>query len=188
MISPGFLVLRTLFWRSARGGAVHAPARGLLMRAILLACGLLGAAALCTLDGLQPDGSLAVPENTTAVNASAMENCASLVEIRFPSTLMSIGERAFAGCTSLVAVRFGANSSLAVIGDAAFAGCTSLASLALPHSLTSLGSEAMLGCTALTKVTFPRLWPEDGIGPNAFADCPALDSIDCITPEDDCAA
>ena len=46
-------------------------------------------------------------------------------EVKFPSTLVSIGAEAFLNCTSLTAVEFPA--SLSSIGNSAFAGCSQLA-------------------------------------------------------------
>jgi len=46
-------------------------------------------------------------------------------EVKFPSTLVSIGADAFLNCTSLTAVEFPA--SLSTIGNSAFAGCSQLA-------------------------------------------------------------
>ena len=68
-------------------------------------------------------------------------------------TVKTISDRAFSGNKTLVSVKL--PDTLTSIGGYAFSGCTSLSSIALPDSITTLYYAIFSGCTALTSINVP---------------------------------
>lgn len=118
----------------------------------------------------------------------------SIFEVKFPTTLKSIGNKAFYGCTNLHTVSF--TNGLESIGDQAFS-TTNLKTVTIPGSVKELGINVFnntalesvvieegvtylsdgifLSCTSLTTVDLPSSL--QSIGEEAFKRCTALKSI-----------
>ncbi len=136
---------------------------------------------------------LNVPEGVETVGDFACYTCESLVSVRLPRTLTSIGFAAFRRCAALSSVNI--PEGVTYIGGQAFYGCPSLESVSipdgvakiengtfeycerlkfahLPRGLTRIGENAFHGCRALSSVTIPASVEE--IGEDAFALCVSL--------------
>lgn len=75
-----------------------------------------------------------------------------LSSIKFPSTLISIGQHAFSGCSGITSITF--PSSLTSIEGGAFSGCSGLTSITIPCALTSIGRiNVFYNCSNLTSIT-----------------------------------
>ena len=96
---------------------------------------------------------LRLPASLTTIGIGAFAGCCSLIELTIPATVTTIGCCAFKDCRSLRELVL--PSLLERIGHGAFRGCASLTSLALPASLTSLGEYVFHGCSSLTEITVP---------------------------------
>lgn len=95
-------------------------------------------------------------ENSTLeiIDQFAFSKNGNLKEIKFPSSLKTIGSRAFQGCTRL-ASSFMLDSQLESIGDLAFQTNDKLSSLILPNGLKTIGYNAFSGCNGLEEIYIP---------------------------------
>lgn len=87
--------------------------------------------------------TVVIPEGVEAISNQAYEKLGSLSEVKFPSTLKTIGEKAFAG-TSLKSVELPQN--LESVGTQAFSFCRSLTSLDINEGLRVISQQAFEGC------------------------------------------
>ena len=95
--------------------------------------------------------ALRLPETLQSIGSGAFSDCTSLSDSIFmPKGLKRIADEAFAGCVCLPYIGF--NDSLTYIGDEAFSNCSSLASLQLPQSLEYIGYNAFNGCSAIAGI------------------------------------
>lgn len=81
-----------------------------------------------------------IKDGTTAIAASAFENCNSVETVHFPKSMKYISEEAFWGCDKLTAVDF--NEGLKEIGANAFYRCDSLTDVTIPKTVTKIGEDA----------------------------------------------
>ena len=131
----------------------------------------------------------------TSIGKESFHNCGSLVSIKIPTSVKSIGSLAFAG-SSLTSIRIPDSvtsisdsafysceslknieipDSVTTIGDYAFDNCRSLTSITIPDGVTSIGRSIFSGCSNLTNVVIPD--SVTSIGAWAFADCRSLTSV-----------
>lgn len=101
--------------------------------------------------------STAYPANTIPdfafVNTS-YNGKPSLISIKLPESLVSIGMYSFRLCTGLTSITI--PSSVTSINDGAFNLCYALKAATIPASMTSIGNFAFYGCTDLNKIyAFP---------------------------------
>lgn len=104
--------------------------------------------------------------NAVELEKSAFEACDKLVEIKFPESLLAIGDDCFKTCEALTTVDFG---KLKSIGNTAFVECNKLVlSKGLPDELEYIGSGAFKEDESIGEVKFgPQL---ETIDSDAFAD------------------
>lgn len=93
----------------------------------------------CTISGTE--------YNIEGIDANAFKNNTILKTVKFPASIVGIGESAFEGCTNLTAVGFLTTKPLQ-IGNYAFKGCTQLANIAIPSRTASIGTNAFLNCNS----------------------------------------
>lgn len=99
-----------------------------------------------------------------------MYNRSSLVEVKLPSTLKSIGNSAFYGCSALQSFDL---NGITTIGSNVFYGCHSLSYINL-SGVQSIGSSAFRKCSKLNNIDLSTVVY---IGSYAFSDCSSLESI-----------
>lgn len=104
------------------------------------------------------------------------ENLSSLVGIKIPASVTSIGKGAFYCNKKLKYVIFAKDSQLNSIGDSAFA-CTGIKDITLPSSLETIDEGVFWKCDELETVTFESESKLKTIGEYAFADCDSLSSF-----------
>ncbi len=97
----------------------------------------------------------------------------SLISIKLPLTLKTIGDFAFYHCYSLTNVTI--PDSVTEIGAYAFSGCSSLTSVTIPNSLTEIGFHTFSVCSRLTSITIPD--NVTSIGDSAFYNCSSLSAF-----------
>jgi len=83
--------------------------------------------------------------NGFSAHPQGLRNCSSLISIKIPNSITSIGFAAFAGCSSLTSITI--PNSVTYIGDDAFSGCSSLTSITIPSRVTYIGDGAFADCT-----------------------------------------
>lgn len=92
----------------------------------------------------------------SAIQASAFENCTTLLSATLPDFLVSIGNNAFYGCTNLNGLNIPSN--VTSIGANAFYNCTSISTIVLPDSISSLDSTAFTGCSNIKSVSLSAIF------------------------------
>jgi hypothetical protein len=120
-------------------------------------------------------------DNTYLANivpGSAFEGKQSLVSLKLPSSIVSIGNSALWGCSGLTS--FNIPTSVTSTGWRFCEGCTKLTSLTIPPSLKDLGYHAFSGCNSLTSVTIPST--VTSIGEAAFYECKNLTNVTILSP------
>jgi len=107
------------------------------------------------------------------IPANAFRNCEGLIEVVFPDSVATIGDRAFENCYALSNVSL--PKRLANINDRAFSYCRSLTSVTIPGGVDCIGTSAFKYCSGLTTVTMEE--GVTGIGEDAFYECRNLTSV-----------
>lgn len=97
----------------------------------------------------------------------------SLVDVRLPSSMTTIGNYAFAGCSGLLLSSM--NNDIASIGSYAFSNCYNLSLTSLPSGLNEIGDYAFYNCTSLSSLVFDST--PTTISQYAFNGCSNLTSI-----------
>lgn len=100
-----------------------------------------------------------------------MYNRSSLVEVKLPSTLKSIGNDAFYGCSALQTFDL---NGITTIGSSVFSNCRSLSYINLT-GVQSIGNSAFSGCSKLNNIDLSTV---SYIGSSAFSNCTSLEAID----------
>ncbi|MBQ3502839.1 MAG: leucine-rich repeat domain-containing protein, partial [Clostridia bacterium] len=100
-----------------------------------------------------------IPSTLTSVEITsgnilygAFKNCDSLISIKIPSNVTSIGDRAFHNCNSLISMEL--PRTVTSIGEEAFRYCDSLVSITIGNGVTSIGSDAFSNCNSLSRVNY----------------------------------
>ena len=114
-----------------------------------------------------------IPDSVISIGIYAFDNCICLTDIRIPNSVISIGKAAFSDCRSLTDIRI--PDSVTSIGSGAFNCCESLTSVRIPDSVTSIGSGAFSNCKSLTNINIPD--SVTSIGEDAFCYCTSLTNI-----------
>ena len=92
-------------------------------------------------------------------NLRKFRNCSSLVSVKIPSSVTSLGQFCFSGCSSLTSVTI--PSSVISIGMSCFSKCSSLPSVTIPSSVTSLGAFCFRNCSRLETMYFKGSTPRN---------------------------
>ena len=111
--------------------------------------------------------------SVTSIGISAFYQCYSLTNITIPEGVTSIGSQAFSDCRSLISIAV--PSSVTSIGNYAFQYCYSLTNITIPEGVTSIGSQAFYWCYSLTNITIPE--GVTSIGNDTFYWCYSLTNI-----------
>ena len=94
-------------------------------------------------DVYMPDDYKGCP--VTAIKVDSFKDNESLVSVRFPSALVSVGDYAFKGCYNLETADL--PETVTVLGASAFAGCSALKSFTIPAKVTKIPSRLAQGHT-----------------------------------------
>ena len=126
--------------------------------------------------------SIKLPYYLTSIGAYAFYNCNALSAVEIPSFVTYIGEKAFANCSSLSKVVI--NSKITYLNSSVFENCTSLTNVTLPNTLTNISSSAFKNCSSLRIISIPD--SVTSIDSNAFSGC--NENLCVIASEDSYAA
>lgn len=125
--------------------------------------------------------------NLKAIGYYSLQNCTSLAEITFPTSITKCDTGAFAGCTALktihvdsieqwLSIDFIVESGTPLYyGGTLYIDNNPLVELIVPNTITTIKQFAFYGCKSITKVVL-----HDGvtsIGSSAFSSCSSLTSI-----------
>ncbi|MDY4812594.1 MAG: leucine-rich repeat protein [Ruminococcus sp.] len=126
--------------------------------------------------------NIKLPYYLTSIGAYAFYNCNALSAVEIPSFVTYIGEKAFANCSSLSKVVI--NSKITYLNSSVFENCTSLTNVTLPNTLTNISSNAFKNCSSLRLISIPD--SVTSIDSNAFSGC--NENLCVIASEDSYAA
>lgn len=131
--------------------------------------------------------SVEIPTSVTGIGEYAFYNCANLIELRIPNSVVRIDDGALCSLNNLASftlespnssftyqngVLFNHDQTLLIV---AFPKCLSGSTYTIPNTVTSIGVLAFLGCENLANITIPS--SVISIGNGAFANCVSLVSI-----------
>lgn len=117
-----------------------------------------------------------VTGNINDIDLSAIKNLTSLIKLDLSeTTITSLPEQFMCNRTSLVEVKL--PSTLTTIGNSAFYGCSALQSFDL-NGITTIGSKVFSGCSSLSYINLTGV---QSIGNYAFSNCSKLNNIDLST-------
>ncbi len=108
---------------------------------------------------------LTFPERLTSIGKNAFYGT-GLTEVKFPSSIQSIGNSAFQDCRNLVTITFAESCDNLTLGTNVFVN-TAISSITLPNGLKKISSTTFGSCKNLTSVTIPASVTE--IGASAFS-------------------
>ena len=95
-----------------------------------------------------------LPQSLQSIGGNAFNGCRALCgSITLPETVETVGDYAFQNCRLLEEILF--SGSLARIGDSAFNGCSRLQSAYIPDSIEEIGRYAFSGCNSLAELSLP---------------------------------
>ena len=116
--------------------------------------------------------SIVIPEGVTHISDWAFSNCESLMSVKLPSTLKSIGMGAFmrSGIEEIILP-----DGLTEIGNEAFAECRYLEKVTLPAGIKALNEYVFRSCEALRSIIIPE--GVTHIDNGAFAYCYKLEEV-----------
>ena len=117
-------------------------------------------------------GSLTIPEGTSAIGSRAFYSNQRLTSITLPNTVYVLDSEAFASCPNLESVTLSDVSYK--LGSNIFAYCGKLETVVIPQSVKVVGSGMFQGCTSLKTITLPDV---STIPSNIFYNCRSLESI-----------
>lgn len=80
----------------------------------------------------------------TSIKNEAFRNNHTVVSVRFPAALVSVGVEAFKGCVNLVSVNL--PETVTTLGASAFVECESLDGIVVPPLVTSIPTRFVQGC------------------------------------------
>lgn len=117
-------------------------------------------------------GSLTIPEGTSAIGSRAFYSNQRLTSITLPNTVYVLDYEAFAHCPNLESVTLSDVSYK--LESNIFAYCTKLETVVIPQSVKALGTSMFQGCTSLKTITLPDV---STIPSYIFYNCRSLESI-----------
>ena len=95
-----------------------------------------------------------LPQSLQSIGNDAFNGCRVLCgSITLPETVETVGDYAFQNCPLLEEILF--SGSLARIGDYAFNGCSGLQYAYIPDSIEEIGRYAFSGCNSLAELSLP---------------------------------
>ena len=116
--------------------------------------------------------NVVLPRGLERIGARAFLQCADIVSVDIPDSVLDIQSLAFCECKSLkrVVLPFGIEK----IPEAVFA-CSGVASVDIPDGVVEIGENAFRDCKSLKSITIPDTVVK--IGSTAFEDCIALEKV-----------
>jgi hypothetical protein len=130
----------------------------------------------CSCAFLQSVG-FAPQSRMTTFGTEVFFDCANLVTMLIPPSLITLGKRSFVRCIRLSEFSFVTPSALASIPTEAFRGCGAIKKFVIPSSVTELCERCLRNCSRLTDVSFEQGSALTRVGILAFCGCRQLKSV-----------
>ena len=91
---------------------------------------------------------------TGLTELSGFSNCTSLLKIKLPNNISSIGQNAFYYCSSIIDITI--PEGISSIGQSAFSNCSSIIDMTIPEGISSIESYTFYNCSNLANITLPK--------------------------------
>ena len=115
--------------------------------------------------------------DVTEIPAEIFKDKPTLMKIKLPNGLKSIGDYAFSGCKVLTN-ELVIPETVETIGSYAFQNCVSIDNiLVIPASVKSIGNYAFSGCTQIDILDMSCATSLESINDHAFSGCTSLESV-----------
>ena len=116
--------------------------------------------------------------DVTEIPAEAFKNIVTLMSVKLPSGLQTIGDYAFTGCIVLSG-ELVLPEKLVKIGSYAFQNCSNLSdTLNIPANVTNINTYAFSGCINIKNLDMSKATKLYEIGNSAFSGCTSIESVD----------
>ena len=116
--------------------------------------------------------------DVTEIPAEAFKNIVTLMSVKLPSGLQTIGDYAFSGC-KVLSGELVLPEKLVKIGSYAFQNCSNLSNtLNIPANVTNINTYAFSGCINIKNIDMTDAIKLYEIGNNAFSGCTSIESVD----------
>lgn len=104
------------------------------------------------------EGNVTVPgdidgHTVTAIGNFAFEDCAEIISLTLPDSVVFIGDFAFSFCGAMAEISI--PDGVRSIGEMAFGSCSALKEIKLPESLETLGDGVFYNCNGLEEIHIP---------------------------------
>ena len=114
----------------------------------------------------------------TEIPAEAFKDITTLMSVKLPNVLQTIGDYAFSGC-KVLSGELVLPEKLVKIGNYAFQNCSCLSdTLRIPTNVTKIGYSAFSGCINYTTIDMTQASKLVEIGDNAFSGCSKVENVD----------
>lgn len=117
--------------------------------------------------------SIKFPDTLIEIGNEAFYSCSSLESINIPDSVKTIGSYAFYDCISLTSANI--SNNITEIPNYMFLNCKKITSINIPYGVTIIGESAFKSCTELKEIKISD--SVTNIGYNAFYDCKNLSEI-----------
>lgn len=118
-----------------------------------------------------------ISDGPNTIEDFAFNGCTTMLGIKIPSSVITVGRSAFEGNSYMQAITF--SEGLLHILDGAFANC-SIMNIQLPFTLTDIGDRAFYGYNGMGSIDIPPSVTTIGI--DAFAGGKGIQTIDVYKP------
>ena len=119
---------------------------------------------------------ISVSSNVSVLGRGSFEDCTSLREADFYyCSVRTLPDRCFKNCNSLLGLRM--PQYITSIGDACFQDCRSLLEVCVPNRVETIGNSAFRACRSLRAITLPATLRR--LGGYCFGACYALRTVTC---------
>ena len=112
-------------------------------------------------------------KSVTRIGTYAFENCNSITEVIFPSSIIEIKDYAFKGCDSLTKISL--NNGLQTIGKGSFYECLKLPNIIVPNTVVYIGESSFYRCLNLDEISLSNEMLT--ISKNTFNGCVKLKKL-----------
>ncbi len=99
--------------------------------------------------------SIEIPQGVTFIGDFTFADCGMLTDIKFPTSLSTLGSYAFSGCDGISSIDM-SNTQITEISNHTFSGCSALQNVTLPNTIDYIGDYAFTATSSLGTISLPN--------------------------------